>query len=179
MTEYQTDQVTQVPDRTTAPSDLRTSQMTPLIVEHEEGVMSYPPVQFDAKPERKKAIGKSGRAFGSIETCEAVPMSRDNARWMLAATYGMETAEMMLYRADQDEYVYGEKRDLGGYQGSGKIRGGMNVAADKSRPGGYVIQVIAFVQGGIKLWAGANAAAQVTATSGARTRTPSEAASSR
>jgi hypothetical protein len=142
---------TQVPDVTEAPTTgLRTSEMTPILVLHGDEVMQYAPVQFDAKPDRRKAIGKGGKAFGSIETCEAIPMSMDNARWMLAATYGMSEAESMLLRAEHGEYVYGEKRDLGGYQGKGKIRGGMNVASDKSRPGGYVLQVIAFVQGGIK-----------------------------
>jgi hypothetical protein len=124
--------------------------MTPVLVEHNEGIMAYCPVLHDAKPERKKAIGKGGRAFGSIETCEAIPMSAENARWYLAGMYGMDTAEGMLYRADQGEYVYGEKRDCGGYRGKGKIRGGMNVAADKSRPGNYVTQMVTLVQGGIK-----------------------------
>ena len=151
MTEQQVSRETLVPDNTEAPSTgFRTSEMTPVLVAHNEGIMAYAPVQFDAKPERKKAIGKGGKAFGSVESCEAIPMSMENARWMLAATYGMDAAEGMMFRADQGEYVYGEKRDLGSYQGRGKIRGGMNVAADKSRPGGYVVQVIAFVQGGIK-----------------------------
>lgn len=140
-----------VPDVTTAPSTgLRTSEMTPLLAVHGDLVLQYAPIQFDAKPERRKAVGKGGRAFGSIETCEAVPVAGDNARWMLAATYGMDAAESMLLRADTGEYVFGEKRNLSGRGSKGNIKGGMNVAADKARPGGYVIQVIAFVQGGIK-----------------------------
>jgi hypothetical protein len=141
--------------------------MTPILVEHNEGIMAYCPVVHDAKPERRKAIGKGGRAFGSIETCEAIPMSVGNARWQLAGMYGMEVAEGMLFRADQGDYVYGEKKDLGGYQGKGKIRGGMNVAADRSRPGNYVTQMVVFVQGGIKLWA---ATLRTTDTRSARTR---------
>lgn len=151
MPEQQVSRETQVPDNTQAPADdLRTSNLPVRIIEHGDGFITYPAIQLDAKPQRKQARDKNGRAFGSIESCEAIPMSYENARWMLAATYGMDVAEGMLHDADQGRYVYGEKRDLGSYRGKGKIRGGMNVAADQSRPGGYVIQVIAFVQGGIK-----------------------------
>ncbi len=139
-----------VPDLTTAPTSYRTSQMAPLIVEYGDTFLSYPPVVFDAKPARRQAVGRNGRAFGSIEACEPVPMSADNARWVLAAVYGMDSAESMMLRADNGEYVFGDKRELAGRGSKGKIRGGTNVAADKSRPGNYVIQVIAFVQGGIK-----------------------------
>jgi|ERR1700722_3624236 len=139
-----------VPDQTEAPTTYRTSELTPLLVEFGDTMLSYAPVVFDAKPARRKAIGKGGRAFGSIETCEAIPLSADNARWMLACVYGITTAEGMLYRADQGEYVYGDKADLGGRDGKGKIRGGVNVAADKSRPGCYILQSVALVQGGIK-----------------------------
>jgi hypothetical protein len=139
-----------IPDATAAPTSLRTSEMVPLLVEFGDTMLSYCPVLHDAKPERRKAIGKNGRAFGSIETCEAIPMSAENARWMLAAVYGMTMAESMMARADNGEYVYGEKRELEGRGNKGKIRGGMNVAADRSRPGNHVIQVIAFVSGGIR-----------------------------
>lgn len=151
MTEYQEVSVeTQAPDRTEAPTQFRTSEMTPLLAVHGDLILSYAPVQFDAKPERKKAIGKNGRAFGSIETCEAIPMSYDNTRWMLAGWYGMTVAESMICRADAGEYVFGEKRDLEGRGSQGRIKGGMNVAKDQSRESGYVVQVISFVQGGIK-----------------------------
>lgn len=150
MTELNVSRETSAPDRTEAPTTYRTSELTPLLVEFGDTMLSYAPVLFDAKPERRKAIGKGGRAFGSIETCEAIPMSADNARWMLASMYGMDAAEGMLLRADSGEYVYGEKKDLGGRGSKGKIRGGLNVAADKSRPGNYITQMVAFVQGGIK-----------------------------
>lgn len=141
---------TSAPDLTAAPTSFRTSEMTPLLVEFGDSVLSYAPVCFDLKPERKPVFNKAGKAFGSTEACEAMPMSAENARWTLASIYGMDTALAMLHRADAGEYVFGEKRDLGGHRGKGKIRGGTNVAADRSRPGGYVIQTIAFIQGGIK-----------------------------
>jgi hypothetical protein len=139
-----------VPDATAAPTGLRTSEMTPLLAEYNGTFLEYAAVVFDSKPERRPAIGKNGKAFGSIEACEAIPMSAANTRWLLACCYGLTTADAMLYQADQGEYVYGEKRDLGGVSGKGKVRGGVNVAADKSRPGSYVTQFIALVQGGLR-----------------------------
>ena len=41
MTEYQVSHET-IPDRTSAPTQgMRTSEMTPILVEHNEGIMSY------------------------------------------------------------------------------------------------------------------------------------------
>lgn len=151
MTENQVSRETLIPDRTeAAQDDLRTSTLPVRIVEFNDGFITYPAIQLDSKPARKQVRDKNGRAFGSVESCEAIPMSYDNAKWMLAATYGMDVAEAMLFRAESEPYVFGEKHDLSGRGKKGKIKGGMNVAKDQSRDSGYVIQVVAFVQGGIK-----------------------------
>lgn len=124
---------------TTAPVDIRTSQLPARVVEMDDGTLRlYPAVQFDCPIDDQKA--SRARKFKA----EPIAMSAEMAEFTLMSVYGPDVAARMLRDADKGDYVFGQQTS---HEGTGyRWRTGWNVATDKSRESGYILHLISFRQ---------------------------------
>lgn len=133
-----------LPDReitpTTAPVDIRTSQLPARVVETDSGELRlYPAVTLDTPVDDQKA--SRSRKFKT----EPIGVSAEMALFLLTSIYGPDAGASMIFRATAGEYVFGEQKeqDGGGY----KWRIGWNIASDDSRePGFFILQCLGFRQ---------------------------------
>lgn len=123
---------------TTSPVDIRTSQLPSRVVDDDGELRLYPAVQHDSPIDDQKAA--RSRKFKT----EPIAMSAEMSLFVLLSAYGSDVAARMLRDADRGDYVFGQQTV---HEGSDyRHRIGWNVASDKSRESGYVLQLISFRQ---------------------------------
>lgn len=123
---------------TTDQPDIRTSQIPMRQVMDGDTLRLYPGVQWDGAIDDRQVKTKAGRAFGRLFISEPLAVSDDMAFVILAGHYGPLTASDLLRRASKEGYVYGPEQDF--YDDRYRYSTGINVASDKSRESGYVLQ---------------------------------------
>lgn len=127
--------------------DIRTSDLTPRLAEDGEHIREYSPVLHDKPVREVPAVARDGKRFGTNVLPESLCVSPDNARSILALSYGFDTADSMVGRAmATGTVVNGEKFTVTDSQA--KTKGHWAVTTDKSRPGMLVIIAAILKQSG-------------------------------